>query len=220
MSTIPFATLQKMKQALRYLLLSGCLCGFGQAAVINFSGTLTAASGIFTSFPGLAVNDPFYGSVDITSVGSDNDPVIDRGVFPVLVGQLNLFTPGLGALSYDASFAAIRVATVHQVAGDSLSIRAYFLTEYVEVFLNGNNGFLNNDSYPIGNGGINWSQFTGGSAVYQSSLLLTNSMASVLEGDSVDFTIDQASEVPEPGTLLLAPAGALALYLRRRIQVR
>ena len=137
-----------------------------------------------------------------------------------MVGQINLFTTGLGALSYDASFAAIRVATVHHRTGDSLSIRAYFLTEYVEVFLNGNNGFLNNDSYPIGNGGINWSQFTGGTAVYQSPLLLTNSMASVLEGDSVDFTIDQASDVPEPGTLLLAPAGALALYLRRRIQVR
>ena len=158
--------------------------------------------------------------MDITSVESDLDPGIDSSFFPVLVGQINLFTPGLGALSYDASFAAIRVATVHQVAGDSLSIRAFFFADYIEVFLNGNNGFLNNDSYPIGNGGINWSQFTGGSAVYQSSLLLTNSMASVLEGDSVDFTIGQASEVPEPGTLLLAPAGALALYLRRRIQVR
>ena len=201
-------------------MISACLCTFGQAAVINFSGRLTAASGVFASFPGLAVNDPFYGSVDITSVDSDLDPVIDRGVFPVLVGQLNLFTPGLGTLSYDASLATIRVATVHQVTGDSLSIRAFFLADYVEVFLNGNNGFLNNDSYPIGNGGINWSQFTGGSAFYQSFSLATNSIAPVLEGDAVGFTIDQASEVPEPGTLLLAPAGALVLYLRHRIQVR
>ena len=158
--------------------------------------------------------------MDITSVESDLDPGIDSSFFPVLVGQINLFTPGLGALSYDASFAAIRVATVHQVTGDSLTIRAFNFADYFEVILYGNNGFLNNDNYPIGNGGINWSQFTGGSAVYQSSLLLTNSMAPVLEGDSVGFTIGQASEVPEPGTLLLAPAGALALYLRRRIQVR
>ena len=158
--------------------------------------------------------------MDITSVESDLDPGIDSSFFPVLVGQINLFTPGLGALSYDASLATSRVATVHQVAGDSLSIRAYFLTEYVEAILYGNNGFLNNDSYPIGNGGINWSQFTGGSAVYLTSSLLLSSIAPVLEGDSVGFTIGQASEVPEPGTLLLAPAGALALYLRHRIQVR
>ena len=166
------------------------------------------------------MNDPFYGSVDITSVDSDLDPGINTGFFPVLVGQLNLFTPGLGTLSYDASLATIRVATVHQVTGDSLSIRAYFFADYIEVFLNGNNGFLNNDSFPIGNGGINWSQFTGGTAVYQTSAILTSAIAPVLEGDGVGFTIGQASEVPEPGTLLLAPAGALALYLRRRIQVR
>ena len=109
---------------------------------------------------------------------------------------------------------------MHHRTGDSLSIRAYFLTEYVEAILYGNNGFLNNDSYPIGNGGINWSRLTGGTAVYQTSSLLLGSNAPALEGNAVDFTIDQASEVPEPGTLLLAPAGALALYLRRRIQVR
>lgn len=220
MSTIPLATLQKMNHALRYLLLLACLCAFGQAAVINFSGRLTATSGIFATFPGLAVNDPFSGSVGITSVGSDLDPGINTGFFPVLVGRLNLFTPGLGTLSYDASLATIRVATVHQVTGDSLSIRAFFQSDYVEVFLNGNNGFLNNDSYPIGNGGINWSQFTGGSAVYQTSAILTSSIAPVIAGNTVNFTINQASELPEPGTLLLAPAGALALYLRRRIQVR
>lgn len=155
--------------------------------------------------------------MDITSVDADLDPGINSGFFPMRVGQFNLFTPGLGTLSYDASLATIRVATVHQVTGDSLSIRAFFFADYVEVILNGNNGFLNNDSYPIGNGGINWSQFTGGTAVYQTSSLLLSAIAPVLEGDSVGFTIDQAAaEVPEPGTLLLAPAGALALYLRHR----
>ena len=77
------------------------------------------------------------------------DPTLNSGFFPVPFGRINRFTHGIGTLNYDASLATIRVATVHQVTGDSLSIHAIFFADYIEVFFIVNNGFLNNDSYPI-----------------------------------------------------------------------
>ncbi len=210
-----------MKHALRLFLLASCLCSFGQAAVLNFSGTLTSTSGIFSSFPGLNAGDPFYGSVDITSVGADQNASLSVGLYSVLAGRLDLFTPGLGSLAFVLGPSlSISVTTVHQESGDSLTIAATSAFESAGVTFNGNNGFLLNDSFPIGNGGINFTQFTGGTAYYDANLIATSQTSAIVQGNSVDFVINQVSDAPEPGSLLIVPAGALTLYLRRRTQLR
>lgn len=209
-----------MHQVLRYLLLSVCLCTFGKASILNFSGTVASTSGNFSSAPGLAAGNRFSGSANIVGVDLDLDPSLGSGFFPVLDGQLNVYTNGISPLQYSASSASMRVATTTQLTGDTLSIRVYYASDYLEVFLHGSDGFLANDSFPLNDNGINWDLFTGGTAVFERSAILTRSMAVISSGDSINFTIDQASQVPEPGTLLLVPAGALAFYLRRRTQVR
>lgn len=176
------------------------------AASFNFSGTVFSSSGVFAPLNGNTVS----GTVEAT-FGPDLEPLdATFGSFAAQIASFSLLA-GPFSLSFEVPSAfepTVTVETNFSEVFQNIRVVAIFAGTEVDVTLTGSEGFLTSDEFP---GGVNWSLFTSGSGSVTTFLNVASASDPIDEavGDQFLFTVESASDVPEPGSLALVAAGLL-----------
>ncbi len=184
------------------------------AASFNFSGTVFSSSGVFTPLNGANVS----GTVEATFAPDldAEDPTFGSfaaqiASFSLLAGPFNL------SFNVPSTFEpTVTVETNFTEVFQNIRVVATYAGTEVDITLTGSEGFLTSDEFP---GGVNWSLFTTGSGSVTTFLNLASASDPINEavGDQFLFTVDNSSDVPEPGSLALVAAGLIgAATFRRR----
>jgi len=203
-----------MRKLLTISVLGSLLATASLAATFTFSGTVNGASGIFGEIP---QGTPVSGSLEITGVGPDQAPgdpnfgqfAVTFGLFTYNVGD---FAEGTIDIPNDFGGEILVEKTLTELT-ENLRVSTVNIFETVELNLTGSSGFLGTDEFP---GVINWSLFTGGTGLVTQNLIAVAGEPLEPEGDAITFTIDNVSDVPEPGTLAVAGLGLAVVAWRRR----
>ncbi len=205
------ATLSGMKVIfLSVLAMLGVSAG-ASAAAISFSGTVTESAGIY--LPGAPVGTPVSATIELLSAGSDQNPDPAIGQYSLLLGTIRIYLAGVELLNLDASLDPLVLLLTDTAEDNDVARLVGSLNGNTSVELNflGLSNFLDSDAFPPV---INWAAFTSGDGI-----ILTDTGGSVLTAvgeDGVAFDIESASDVPEPGSALLAGLGLAGLALRMR----
>ncbi len=203
-----------MRKLLTTLVLGSLFATASFAATFTFNGTVSGASGIFGEIP---QGTPVSGSLEVTGVGPDQAPgdpnfgrfVVSFGLFTYDVGD---FAGGTIDIPNDFGGEILVEKTLTELT-ENLRVSTVNIFETVELNLTGSSGFLGTDEFP---GVINWSLFTGGTGLVTQNLIAVAGDPLQPEGDAITFTIDNVSDVPEPGTLAVAGLGLAVVAWRRR----
>lgn len=214
-----------MTHFLRGVVLSLALTCAGTAATITFSGIGVGGTGSFALVGGQTVT----GSVTIlsTSVDQNIDEGNNDGEYILNVGSLAFSVSNFGQFSFVASqFIPVTLRTFNNVFGaDRVEVEAFggpFGTALLTLFGDASGQFV---TAPAGANGvdalnsINWANFATGnlsiSTVMPTSETSVAPAFEVLDGTAT-FVIDNATNVPEPGTALVVLAGVAAIWMKRR----
>jgi hypothetical protein len=215
-----------MTHFLRGVVLSLALTCAGMATTITFSGTGISGSG---DFSGVNSGTTITGSVTVDSATNDldGDEPNNNGQYFLLVGGIQLNISGFGTFQFFPSeMSDINLKTSNSVEGTDMVELTYFfqMSEQAKVTFFGDESG-NFVTAPAGANGIdalnqiNWAHFATGNVTISTFLPVIESStvgaAEIVQGDAF-FTIDNATNVPEPGTALVVLAGVAAIWMKRR----